>query len=275
MNFFLEQCSLFVAVDNHYLDKLLVTYPTWVLCHPEILQMPHVFVYDAKELNVGDERWGKIAKMRELAAAREGVRTCPTGFSLIPWSMDHAAGISQREEMLTGLVRCTKAIHTRWYLKLDADTYANARVPFIKNEWFAGDPCYIASPWSYSKPPGTVAAMNTWAKGIPELSGFPDVPFVTIEGHKAKDKHHRMASWVLFADTDWTRRASALCTGPRLPTPSQDTYMSFIQAITKKHWVGVRFRDHGWEHCRNFGGLQAACAYVMATIGTAVDGGAK
>jgi hypothetical protein len=259
-------CSLFVAVDDFYLNKLLLTYPTWVHTRPEIVRMPHVFVADAEQVTALDPRWGQIHKAREAAAVRHGLSLRDTRFEVVPWSMDHNAGISQREEMLTGLVRSAHGLSTPWYLKLDADTFSKGPGGFYYDKWFREEPCYISNPWNYTKPAGTVALMNTWATGVPELAALPEVPFKTAEGPKAKDVHSRMASWIMFGSSAWTAWASDLCKESRLPFPSQDTYLSYVQARTGKNWVPAKFRGMNWEHCRNVDGLKNACLATMLSL---------
>jgi hypothetical protein len=262
-------CSLFVGVDDFYLNKLLVTYPTWVNCHPEIIRMPHVFVADSDQVTALDPRWAAISKAREAAAAANNISLNDAKFYVLPWHMGHDSGISQREEMLTGLIRCAKHLTTPWYLKLDADTYANAKTGFYFDKWFRNDPCYISNPWNYTKPAGTVAKMNEWAKGIPELKDLPEVQaqFADLGNGKTKDVHPRMASWVMFGNTKWTTWVSDLCKDARLPFPSQDTYLSYLQVRTGKNWVPVKFRTMGWQHERNFDGLKRACAETMNRLG--------
>jgi hypothetical protein len=262
-----DLCSLFIAVDNHYLDKLLCSYPTWLWCHPEIIGMTHVFVFDSAEVTIADKRWGDLARMRSEAALAHGSQAA-TKLQLIPWKMDHSLGISQREEMLTGLVRCVDRVRTPWYLKVDADSFAVDKTPLLDPAWFENEEiAYVSSPWGYTRPAGTVAKMNTWAAGIPELAGFPDVPFRSVTEPKAKDCHSRMASWVMLGRTSWTIWASGLCKDARLPFPSQDTYLAYVQARTNAKWIACKFHHRGASHCRNFGGLQAACAAVMAKVG--------
>lgn len=262
-------CSLFVAVDAYYLDKLCLTYPTWVNCHPEIIRMPHVFVLDSLQVSALDPRWGKIVRAREEAAARNGVSLRNTELRMIPWAMDHAGGIiSQREEMLTGLIRCAKEVKTPWYLKLDADTLATEKTGFYYDKWFKGNPCYISSPWGYTRPAGTVAKMNDWARGVPEFQGTPEVTFTPQgEGPRSKDKHARMASWIMFGNTKWTAWASGLCTDDRLPFPSQDTYLSYVQARTSAPWVGNNFRRTGFDHAKSMDALTAGCQHTMSKLG--------
>lgn len=268
-------CSLYIAVDNHYLDKLLVSYPTWVHCHPEILNMDHVFVYDNQEVTVHDARWGKLNGMRRRALAAIGRQlTTEDRTYLVPWSMDHSDGVSQREEMLTGLVRCAESIRTPWYLKLDADTYANKKTGFYYDKWFEGNPCYISNPWGYAKPGDQIDLMNAWAKTVPEIRDLPDVRGTKVwresppETPPWKVNWPRMASWVQFGNTGWTQWCSSLCPkDERLPTPSQDTYLSFLQRRTSALWVPVKFRSYGWEHSKGFDNLRHSCRLILESLG--------
>lgn len=265
-------CSLFVAVDNFYLGKLLHSFPTWVMLKPEILNMPQVLVYDAGQVSRDDPRWSELARIYDAAVrhhrARDpGVRAVGFRPMLVPWSMPNAQ--SQRERMLTSLIRCTPSIPTPWYLKLDADTYARAPGGWYFDRWFSQSPCYVSSPWNYTKPGGTIAQMNRWAATVPQLRNHPDVEFttVTLAPGKTKDVHPRMASWVMFGNTEWSRWANGLCQGDRLPFPSQDTYLSYVQARTKKLWIPARWRQMGWEHCRNPDGLARACQEALHGVG--------
>jgi hypothetical protein len=259
-------CSLLVAVDNFYLDKLLLTYPTWVYCHPEVISMEHCFVFDCKQVHIDDPRWGKLQEVRSKASVAMNKPVTP--FRLIPWDM-MGEGISQRERMLTGLIRCVSQIHTPWYLKLDADTFANAKKEFYRDEWFDPTVAFIANGWGYTKPGGTIAKMNLWAADVPELKEWAPVEFTTVDmgNGKTKDVHHRMCSWTFFGNTGWTNWAAALCKTTRLPFPSQDTYLSYVQARTMKKWIPNNFRKMGMDHCRNKDGLAHACADVIRALG--------
>jgi hypothetical protein len=254
-------CTLFVAVDNYYLDKMLHTYPTWLVCHPELISMPHAFVYDETQVKADDPRWEKVEEINHKYAEKYGKQDAE--ISLIPWVQPEAQ--SQRERMLTGLIRSAKHIETPWYLKLDADTFANNKTGFYYDKWFKSNPCYISNPWGYTKPGDALDKLNKWAEKIPELRGSPIVTgnVVDMGNGKTKVQHPRMASWVMFGNTAWTKWASDLCTDPCLPFPSQDTYLSYIQARTGKNWESAKFRHYGWEHCKNLDGLIAGCKNTL------------
>lgn len=263
-------CSLFVGADDFYLNKLVHSHRTWVMLKPEILRMPQVFVIDARQLTPSDVRWNQLCANHEEAVRHHTARGLG-GFvrfapKFVPWRMDRAE--SQRERMLTGLVRCTDQISTPWYLKLDADTFAHAPGGWYYDRWFSGNPCYISSPWGYTKPGGTVEQMNRWAATVPQLKSYPEVTCttVTMSPGRTKDNHARMASWVMFGNTEWSRWASGLCQGDRLPFPSQDTYLSYVQARTGKAWVPMKWRHYGWEHQKNPNGLRESCLAALKKV---------
>lgn len=260
-----EFCTLYTAVDNYYLDKLLITYPTWLVCHPELVQMPTVIIYDETQVTSTDKRWDVLRAVQDKQASKLKDAHVAARFTLVPWKQPEAE--SQRERMLTGLIRCSTFIDTPWYLKLDADTFANNKCGFYYDKWFRNNPCYIASPWGYTKPGDALDKLNDWfiAKAPTELRGLPLVKGnkVDMGNGKTKVNHPRMASWVQFGNTAWTQWANSICTDPRLPFPSQDTYLSYLQALTSKHWVPVKFRQFGWDHAKNFDHLKTCCKQTL------------
>lgn len=269
-------CSLLVAVDDHYLHKMLMTYPTWVWCHPEIAKMTHVIVYDSDQVKWWDYRWTRIREELEEACIR-GNHQVPD-FQLIPTGMLKLFYTSQREKMLTSLLRASEEVPTPWYLKLDADTYASARTGFYYDKWFNSNPVFIANPWGYAKPGDELDKLNAWAKdntNIPDslMKHWP-VPGEKVmrDNQRAGDipwkvNWSRMASWVMFGMTQWTQRVS-LFVDPwqKYPTPSQDTYLSYFMRMAGESWIPVKFRQYGWEHQRNFNGLQIACRDVLEKV---------
>lgn len=277
-----RQCTLYIAVDHVYLQKMLYTYPTWVYCHPELLHMPHMFIYDQDEVSGNDPRWNIIREIHaRMATFHRETSAMPLLMTCIPWKLPFQ-NVSQREEMLTSLVRCAPCITTPWYLKLDADTLGTIRCDSFQARWFDPSYAYIANPWGYTKPAGTIDKLNRWASFVPELAVFPPVKAekVHLTHQKTKDVHPRMCSWVFIGNTAWTQQAERYCTPesmerfrhdvndltmlyPRLPFPSQDTYLAFIQARTNAPWVSVKFRHYGWDHCKNIDKLREACEHAL------------
>ena len=258
-----DTCTLLTAVDNHYLDKLCLTFPTWLLCHPELLNMPVLIMYDADQVKADDPRFRKLVE-NWVEQARKNKISHKLELQVIPWRQETAE--SQREKMLTSLVHAAAYINTPWYFKLDADTFANRKTGFYYDRWFRGGPCFIGNPWGYTKPATALETMNAWKAQVPELADLPDVQGQVImrDGQPWKVNHHRMASWTMFGSTAWSQQALTYLEDIKLPFPSQDTYLSYIQAVTQAPWVPVKFRQFGFDHARNFNGLKAACAQSIA-----------
>lgn len=255
-------CTLLTAVDDHYLDKLMMTYPTWVKCHPEILRMDHLIIYDSSQVSDQDQRFDQILDTGQKESRSVYQDDLPN-FKLVPWGW---SAESQREKMLTALVHAVKEVDTPWYWKLDADTFASRKCGFYYDKWFRGNPAFIANPWGYTKPGTALDDLNAWAQTIPQLREYPPVegkkivrPQDVASGHIWKVNHRRMASWTMFGRTAWTQWAISLLDDIKLPFPSQDTYLSYLAALTKQRVGFVKFRQYGWEHCRNVRGLKNAC----------------
>ena len=271
----MDTCTLYVAVDDYYINKLLLSFPTWLLCHPELLNMNILIIFDAdpasdRRMKPDDSRFKQLGEIwneyREYHKRGKAFY-----MRVVGWKMPDAT--SQRERMLTALVHGVAYVQTPWYLKLDADTYATEPKGFYYDRWFKGRPAFIGNHWGYTKPGTALCDLNLWSEKIPELrglSGWPVEGQVIARGEDPawKVNHHRMASWVMFGLTEWCQSTlqylgDDLC----LPFPSQDTYFSYLAALTGRHFLAnseTNFRRYGFEHCRNEGGLRAACEKTIA-----------
>ena len=265
----MDFCTLLVAVDDFFINKLLSTFPTWLLCHPEILNMNILIMYDAngdRPIKGSDPRFKELGKIWNDYRRYHG-RGKAFYAHVVPWSMPEAG--SQRERMLTSLVHASAHITTPWYLKLDADTYATEPKGFYYDKWFNQNPAFIGNHWGYTKPGTALQTLNIWAKTVEELKDFPPVEgkIVARDGNPTwKVNHHRMCSWVFFGNTSWCQETLGYLDGLKLPFPSQDTYFSFIATLTGRHFLAnkeTNFRRYGWEHCRNEAGLKAACTKTI------------
>ncbi len=59
-------------------------------------------------------------------------------------------------------------------------------------------------------------------------------------------KHSRIAGWLSFIRTDFSRRVAEYCPG-QLPVPSQDTYHWYCAQRLGEGIVKVKFRGRGWD----------------------------
>lgn len=271
----MDFCSLVVAVDDYFINKLLMTWPTWLLCHPELLNMNIVIMYDAdpasdRQMKGDDPRFKRLGEIwYEYREWHKG-RGKAFYMQVVPWQMPDAK--SQRERMLTALVHAPAYVTTPWYLKLDADTYATEPKGFYYDRWFNQRPAFIGNPWGYTKPGNALDQLNEWATDIEQLAEAPGYPVKGEVIRRSEDEHppwkvnhRRMASWVMFGNTQWcVSTLEYLGDDLRLPFPSQDTYFSYVAEVQKRNFIVDKFRKYGWNHCRNERGLSAACQEVLA-----------
>lgn len=245
-------CTLLIVVDDHHLEELTLVYPTWLLHHPQILQMPHLLVYDRQQLRPGDPRIEWLRHRLASRAAELGVP--PPEIQLHPWEMEAP---TQRERQLTALVRCVRLIQTEWYLKLDTDTYSNGP-GWPSDEDFQGQ-VLLSNPWSTTKPRTSLPQLDAWAAGHPQLQHLPSLEYQTDE---RCCRCRRIISWVMFGQTRWCGWASDLSVG-RLPFPSQDTYLWYVAQRTGAPWRTLDFRLLGWGHQSDPDKLRRICREIL------------
>ena len=233
-------CTLFLVVDDVHLSELLVSYPSWCTYHPEVAGFQHFMLYDSN-LDVRDVRFREF----EAMACKYGA----PGLNMEPWSFPAAE--TQREKMLTAYIKGVESIKTKWYLKIDTDTFgAESDKPLVDMSWFSNSPAYIAKAQRVTRTGGIYDDIDRWAEGIPELAALPKPDHRWVPGKGYIHPTRRMTSWVMFGNTAWTRGAYRFCNGGRLPVPSQDTYLSYIALRTGAHHRHVNFKRRGWSHRR-------------------------
>lgn len=225
----LNDITVVMAIDARHLEELQYTWPTWMKFKPEMSALKKIVIYDKNQLTF------------DKFTIFDG-----HDIRFIPWDMP---GVEQREKMLTSLVKIPATeVTTKWYLKIDVDTIATAPGPWIKDEWFATNPVYIAQGWGFSKPADVLKRLDDWGDTVPEISKFPrlNIPY---DPKMSRVFSKRITSWCFFGRTDWTRKIWNLCNG-KLPVPSQDTLMYHCAARLGEHTVRTNMRDLGWGHFR-------------------------
>ena len=250
-----------IACDRRHLAQLEMTFPTWAKHRPEILDRPLMIVADCHdETGYRPAEWQKrlafvYRDMRSPVATAEWFWPPDETFREAPFC------ITQRERMLTGLVRAAAWVTTPWSLKLDTDAPAMRSCPWILDEWFTGNPALVSSPWSYSKPADVIQRLDAWGDQHPELSRHPPLGFRPAPGSDIC-RHPRIISYVCFINTEFARWASELAP-ERLPVPSQDTYHHYLAARTGKPIVVERMKRHGWAHVKHDRNLKRLCEEAM------------
>lgn len=247
----LSEVTVIVSLDKQHVDEFKWCYPTWKRYRPQMELMPMVIVCDT--LIVSEDEWYEIL---------EPILQRP--FVVSSWDNDdmYHPEADQRENMLTALVAAsTYSVNTDWYMKIDADTYCREYSDeWFDSDWFDKKYSYIAPRWGYTKPAQMLYSCEEWAMEQPYLWGLPEVvPLDSYPENRLRStvKHRRMASWVGFGNTEFTRLAWGLVVSSgsrRMPCPSQDTFLSFMAEKLawpiKQHNMKKYGWAHGWKHAK-------------------------
>ncbi len=283
--------TIVVGLDAKTIEQFKVSYPTWKKNRPELMGCPIVIFYDP----VIREYLGQL-----VSNSHECIE-------VVPWPNQAVSYESQREKMLSGFVHVpADFVSTPWWMKIDTDTLAHPSDDWIRDEWFeplacsacgsiirggrqdlialAGPcevcvndtrvgktPVYVASPWGYTKPADQMAFLDNWGDTVDGLRGFPRLDYV-FDPEARTCRHPRMASWVSYYSTEWTKEAARLASdscGPcKLPVPSQDGYHFYVAERTHQPYRRVKMKRHGWNNYPRFSKLQAAAAEIMGDEGS-------
>lgn len=245
-----------IGVDAKYIEQLRVVVPTWRLHRPEIWQQPMIVFYDRDQLSRADLAWLDHPNLR-----------------LVEWPpsspFSHVAYESQRERMLAGFIHVPpQLVETRYWLKIDCDTVAMRSCEWIRDEWFnngVGEPVFVASSWSYTKPADAMDRLDDWADGVPELAKRLRLNIPREPGDNVL-RHRRMASWVSFYRTEWTARVAQFCQPNRIPIPSQDGFHWYCAARMGVYWHAARMKDFGWANSLRLARVKELAAEAMAVV---------
>lgn len=260
-----------IGVDAKTLPQLHLTAPTWARYRPEMFRQPWLVFYDAAQVTLTEVRDTLVAagKTRDVRAFQ-----WPT--------IERVAYANQREKMLSGFCHVCRFVETPWWLKVDTDAVALRESDWAPDEWFRqqvdttlppaamnyqdGYNVIIASPWGYTKPADQMDQLDQWGDLVPGLREYPrlDIPF-TPGGRRAR--HARIASWVSFYRTDWSRFASDLALHyagrDRLPVPSQDGYHFFVAKRRGDRILRAQMKRRGWTNCPRLEQLKTTVAKAL------------
>ncbi len=229
-----------VALDNHTERQLHGVWPTWRLHKRELLDRPMIALCDDAFGNYAF--WRHRLKWLDHPALHL--------FSWDWWIEGQSAlpeGMTQRERMLTAFVHLApKVVDTPYWCKIDADVVATNSEPWIDPAWFASKPALIASPWGYTKPAHWPGTLDRWGDRTEGLRQHPGLGLPEPKPDQQTIRHKRIASWVCFVNTAWSRYASLLSPG-RLPVPSQDTYHHYVATRMGSGIVTARMNRRGWQ----------------------------
>lgn len=228
-----------VGCDAEHLPELRAAWPTWRKYRREIWDNPVVLLVD------------HAARPSVLSQAAAVVADHPDVTFADTAALGHLA--NRRERMLSAFVLVAPdMVTTPKYLKIDTDAVAFARRPggWLKREWFADGVAVAASPWGYTKPAAALAKLTAWGdRASPAFAAAgPKIPAPPAGSDRIR--HPRWTGWLMVADTVWTRRQADRCgrKSPRLPVPSQDTFLWYCGAREGATMVREPMARYGWVH---------------------------
>lgn len=222
--------DVFTAVDLEHVRELRHSYRTYEKFWKGFKDYRWVILYDEY---TGDEAFWR----NELEFVERDYELHPTESGDWP----------QREKMLSSFVRTApKLAKQKYFIKVDTDAFLTREFA-INPKWLEGDPVYVSSPWSYSKPANVLETLDDWADKT-ELCIYPrlDIPY---DPTWSRVIYPRIISYFYLGRTDWHQWLATLV-GVKLPFPSQDTLAFYVAERTKAFYRKVRMNGLGWAHCR-------------------------
>lgn len=248
--------TVVLGVDAKTAAQLYISAPTWAKYRPELFTLPWYVFVDGEQLPVR-----QILDLMTTIGKTADVR-------VFPWPTVATEYASQREKMLSGFCHVCRYVETPWWVKIDTDAIAlNAAQPWPEPEWLQGEHVIIASPWGYTKPADQMATLDDWGDAVPGLREYPrlNIPY-TPGGRRAR--HQRIASWVSFYRSDWSRMASdmarhyaGMC---KIPVPSQDGYHYYVAARRGDKILRAQQKRRGWTNCPRLEQLKTTAAKALA-----------
>ena len=270
----LPDITVTIAIDRNTAKQLLVSWPTWQKYRPEMWNWPWVIAFDWQPphgLLASDVQ--KIADIMGLDNY-EAVRWPPVK---IGPNEPMAEYETQRAKMVTSFLWIpTLYVTTEYWLKIDTDALALGNKPWPLPEWFEPDEhsrknALIASPWAYTKAKGGGGCIGEWAEALEcfgdavcERSRLGLVDHIS----GSKIKMPRIASWLSFYRTGWTRRLSValdhylgLC---KSVVPSQDTIAWYYAERSGDRYLRANMKRRSWTNIPSYRRLKAKAEEIMA-----------
>lgn len=240
-----------VAVDDRTAEQLKLVWPTWKRYRPAFFNRPLLVICDAQI--GGPEYWESRLSWLEHPDRQ-----------LVAWDCPDCPHLTQRERMLTGWVKVPpRYVETEYWLKIDTDSVAKSAAEWIDETWFQELPALVTNPWGYTKPAHWPHLLDTWARSVPQLASGAPVGLPFPRPGQDTIKHSRIAGWLCFVRTDFSRKVLEFVPG-RLPVPSQDTYHWYCAQRLGEPIVKVRFRKRGWDCIHSDRRRKQAVEEIMA-----------
>jgi len=240
------------ATDKGYLDKLSMTFPTWIR-NSVIRENPMIIIYDKTQMGHTDV-WRK-----QFTDLHHDIR-------FRAWPHPCLKYDGQREKMLSSFLHISECVKTEYWLKVDADAAClKFNEYWAEDEWFKGNPVWIASRWGYSKPANTVERLDDWADKMPLLSSHErlDIPY---DPNAGTVRHPRMASWLAFFQTVYSETVRQCLPDYRpLPVPSQDGITWYVAERLDLLTRYAKMKSYDWTNSTNIRKLARLCEEAMVS----------
>lgn len=236
-----------VGVDRKTLEQLKWSHATWRRNAPELWQQPMLVFYDQQQV-----------APRDVGFLEHPRLTCVT------WPPSDCEYESQREKMLCGFVHMPRLIETTWWLKLDTDAIKLDERPWYEQQWFDQSYVFIGNRWPYTKPAEQMGELDDWGDRV---TGLREHQRLNLEHEPgARTCRHpggRLASWIAFFRTDWSRMVADFCVLGSVPVPSEDGYHFYCAKRRGDPYLLTKFKRRGWTNISRFNRL---CEQVMQTL---------
>ena len=242
-----KRYTLVVGLDYKHLVQLSHTWPTWKLHKPNLLKAPMLAFHDG---SIDEELIREHIDHPYLQVVQWQAGVTYPGTPGDKWTDP------QRYKMLAGFVHVPpRFVETPYWLKIDTDTIATGHSNWIDPKWFEEPAAIVAHPWSFTKPPGQMLALDDWvAVNSSELGSLGRTePLKLIPKPDASRLgHKRIISWCGFFHTRFSSEVShkieRVCGEGMLPVPSQDgTHWYFAKRLDYRI-VRANMKQRGWEH---------------------------
>ena len=235
-----------VAVDAKCIEQLEVSCPTWRMNKPDLWMNPLLVIFDRDEVDPTRMGWLEHPDVQFAA-----------------WPPPQDTFDTQREKMLSSFVHLPgDLVKTAWWRKVDTDAIATAPGEWIDESWFDGDDVFIGSRWGYTKPANQMAMLDLWAGNIPGLNDHPPLD-LEFDLDARCLRHRRLASWISFYRTDWTREVARYADFPNIPVPSQDGYHFYVAERRNDPYTLTSMKKRGWTNISRLSGLKKLAKEIL------------
>ena len=107
-----------------------------------------------------------------------------------------------------------------------------------------------------------MSLLDIWGDGIAGLNAYKplDLPYNPESGTL---RHTRLASWICFFNTAWSKVVSKYASYPTIPVPSEDGYHFYIAERREDPYKLTNFKKRGWANFSKIRKLRQVAESVL------------